>query len=138
MSDYYDTLGTILRDKLGTGEDPFAHTGERRQKNYRPEAHKKERRTPFRQEVDPNTEPIRVPTPAALAEDFAVLHVLPGMPLDDCKRAWKQLLKKYHPDFIPDTEEQQKAASVVRRINRSYKRIETWFSTGKVQDYDTL
>ena len=32
----------------------------------------------------------------------------------------------------------QEAAAIVRRINQSYKRIELWFSTGKVQDYGTL
>ena len=84
-----------------------------------------------------------MPVPAALVEDFAVLQVLPGVPLDYCKKAWKHLLKKYHPDVIAEETSQQetaqqKAAAVVRRINRSYKRIEIWFLTGKVRDYDTL
>ena len=83
-------------------------------------------------------EPIRVPVPDALTEDFAVLQVLPGVPLDYCKKAWKHLLKKYHPDVIAEESARQQAASIVRRINRSYKRIEIWFSTGKVQGYDSL
>jgi len=47
-------------------------------------------------------------------------------------------LKKYHPDVIAEESARQQAASIVRRINRSYKRIEIWFSTGKVQGYDSL
>jgi|GEM_PF-245114 dnaJ domain protein len=158
MHDYYETLGSLLRDRLGTDEDPFARAAEKRQGKYRVAGNKIERRVPQqRQDTDKNQEPyeepVRVPVPAALAEDFAVLHVLPGMPLSYCKKAWKQLLKKYHPDVMsgsnsaPLTEPcksdspeiaRQEAAAIVRRINQSYKRIELWFSTGKVQDYGTL
>ena len=163
MPDYYETLGSLLRDRLGTDEDPFEKAVETRQGKYRSAGNKLERRAPPKKiytaaEPEKREEPVRVPVPPALIEDFAILRVLPGVPLDYCKKAWKQLLKKYHPDFIagetarleatPQTETgshrgrqslvQEEAASIVRRINRSYKRIEIWFSTGKVQDYDTL
>ena len=146
MSDYYETLGSLLRDRLGTDDDPFEQAVEGRQGKYRSAGNKIERRIPKKRtykEPEQKTEPIRVPVPAALVEDFAVLQVLPGVPLDYCKKAWKHLLKKYHPDVIAEETSQQetaqqKAAAVVRRINRSYKRIEIWFLTGKVRDYDTL
>ena len=67
------------------------------------------------------------------------------------KKAWKHLLKKYHPDLIAGGISQQEAqknvpqgivqedfAAIIRRINRSYKRIEVWFLTGKIRDYDAL
>ena len=141
MSDYYETLGSLLRDRLGTDEDPFEQAVEGRQGRYRSAGNKIERRVPKKRtykEPEQKVEPIRVPVPDALTEDFAVLQVLPGVPLDYCKKAWKHLLKKYHPDVIAKESAQQQAASIVRRINRSYKRIEIWFSTGKVQDYDSL
>ena len=157
MQDYYETLGSLLRDRLGTDEDPFVLAAEERQGKYRAAGNKIERRVPRRnnnpdaeQKVQP--EPVRVPVPAALTEDFAVLRVLPGVPLEYCKKAWKQLLKKYHPDLISDDQTspyiqdddtaqdkaRQEAAAIVRRINRSYKRIEVWFSTGKITNDTTL
>ena len=153
MSDYYETIGSLLRDRLGTDDDPFERAVEERQGKYRSAGNKIERRVPKKRiykEAEPavKTEPVRVPVPAVLTEDFAVLHVLPGVPLDYCKKAWKQLLKQYHPDHITadaalqdDLQQesaQEKAAAIVRRINRSYKRIEVWFLTGKVRDYDSL
>ena len=132
MSDYYETLGSLLRDRLGTDEDPFEQAVEGRQGRYRSAGNKIERRVPKKRtykEPERKVEPIRVPVPDVLTEDFAV---------DYCKKAWKHLLKKYHPDVIAEESARQQAASIVRRINRSYKRIEIWFSTGKVQDYDSL
>ena len=35
MSDYYETLGSLLRDRLGTDEDHFEQSVERRQGIYR-------------------------------------------------------------------------------------------------------
>lgn len=157
MHDYYETLGSLLRDRLGTDDDPFVQATEERQGKYRAAGNKIERRVPRQlsaaaDEQEKQEEPVRVPVPAALAEDFAVLHVLPGMPLSYCKKAWKLLLKKYHPDLMRDDSvlhtapnqsnlqerTSEEAAAIVRRINQSYKRIEIWFSTGKVRDYSTL
>ncbi|MGP1445235.1 MAG: J domain-containing protein [Treponema sp.] len=160
MHDYYETLGSLLRDRLGTDDDPFVRATEERQGKYRAAGNKIERRVPRQfsaaadeqEKQEEPEEPVRVPVPAALAEDFAVLHVLPGMPLSYCKKAWKLLLKKYHPDLMRDDSvlhtapnqsnlqerTSEEAAAIVRRINQSYKRIEIWFSTGKVRDYSTL
>ena len=141
MADYYETLGSLLRDRLGTDDDPFKQAVEEREGKYRSAGNKIERRVPKKRtykESEQKKEPIRVPVPAALTEDFAVLQVLPGVPLDYCKKACKHLLKKYHHDGITDESVRQQAASIVRRLNRSYRRIEIWFSTGKVQDYDSL
>lgn len=136
-ADYYDTIGSILRDRLGTDADPFEQAVESRQGRYRSAGNKIERRVP-KERTYKEPEPKRVSVPQALLEDFAILQVLPGMPLVYCKQAWKHLLKKYHPDLMPDEAKQHEAAAIIRRINRSYKRIEIWFLTGKVQDYDAL
>ena len=156
MSDYYETLGSLLRDRLGTDDDPFEQALEGRNGKYRSAGNKLERRVCNKKEyndseTEQKAEPVRIPVPDALREDFAVLHVLPGVPLDYCKKAWKHLLKKYHPDLIAGGISQQEAqknvpqgivqedfAAIIRRINRSYKRIEVWFLTGKIRDYDAL
>ena len=46
MSDYYETLGSLLRDRLGTDEDPFEQAVEGRQGRYRSAGNKIERRVP--------------------------------------------------------------------------------------------
>lgn len=133
MSDYYDTLGRILRDRLGTDDDPFDQALHGRQGKYRNAANKIGKRSPQIEPVfEEASEPVRVPIPPALAEDFAVLHLLPGMPLADCKQSWKRLLKKYHPDL--NERPQEEADSIVRRLNRSYRRIESWFQTGSIAE----
>ncbi|MGP1594064.1 MAG: J domain-containing protein [Treponema sp.] len=132
MHDYYDTLGCILRDRLDTDDDPFLQALEKKQGKYRTAANKIERRIPT--EVSHTDEPVRVPVPDNLIEDFAVLQLLPGMPLDYCKQSWKRLLKKYHPDIAAERHTESEAADIVRRITRSYRRIESWFNTGKIAD----
>lgn len=46
MSDYYETLGSLLRDRLGTDDDPFEQAVEERQGKYRSAGNKIERRVP--------------------------------------------------------------------------------------------
>ena len=72
----------------------------------------------------------RVPVPNELIEDFAILNVLPGVPLEDCKHAWKVLLKRVHPDV--SNSQGEATSDTVIRLNNSYRRIETWFNTGKI------
>ncbi len=129
MSDnFYDTIGTILRTSLDNDEDPF-EASEREQGKYRKAGGTMERRSPPK--VDTSIQ--RVEVPPEIIEDFAVLKLLPGMPLSECKAAWKRLLKRHHPDT--DTERpDSESAVIVRRINHSYTRIKTWFETGKIID----
>lgn len=127
MSDnYYESIGNILRDALNKEEDPF-------EKNEQPRM----RRTmggmmEKRKARKINTEKKRIPVPHELVEDFAILNVLPGSPLEECKQAWKQQLKKQHPDTVRNKTSDFKAEDVVIRINNSYRRIETWFKTGNI------
>lgn len=123
--DFYDKIGTILRTSLDNDEDPFK-SHDRHHGTYRKAAGKMERRPPPK--IDTSIK--RVATPPELSEDFAVLKLLPGMPLDECKQAWKRLIKTYHPDVA----KQNESAAVIRRINHAYKRIKTWFETGSLID----
>ena len=131
MADYYETLGAILRNQLGTQPNLFSQTTERNAKGSSSAAHTANQ---HHTTEGAYKTAVRVPVPQALVEDFAILQVLPGVPLFDCKQARNHLLKKYHPDFAPDEKAQQEAAAIVRRINRSYKKIETWFLTGSIAD----
>ena len=134
MSDnYYGTLGNILKDALTSDEDPF-DTLHKQSGKYRTIGGRMERKPP------PliNTETKRVPVPPELVEDFAVLNVLPGVPLEDCKKAWKHLIKKHHPDLAAHGNTQIDPNDVIRRINNSYKKIEAWFKTGVILTAEQL
>lgn len=126
MSDnYYKVIGDILRDSLIRDDDPFEKSAEPKMRRTMGGIMEKRKPPKFTEEEK------RVPVPPELIEDFAVLNVLPGSPLIECKRAWKRLLKKQHPD-IAKKQKDFSAESIVIRINNSYKKIETWFNTGKI------
>ena len=121
--DFYETIGRILSDSFSNDRDPFDMADKR----------KSTRRTIIRNENEDNPRKEinrRIPVPNELIEDFAILNVLPGVPLEDCKHAWKVLLKRLHPDVSSVTE--GGTSDLVIRINNSYRRIETWFNTGKI------
>ena len=119
--DFYETIGRILGDSFSNDRDPFDMADKRAST----------RRTIRRNENNIKKEVnSRVPVPNELIEDFAILNVLPGVPLEDCKHAWKVLLKRLHPD-VSDVNGGG-TSDIVIRINNSYRRIETWFNTGKI------
>ncbi|AGT43404.1 J domain-containing protein [Treponema pedis] len=124
---YYDEMGSILRDALTSDEDPF-EAALRPKGKYRKTASRMERRPPPKI----NTEKKRIPVPPELIEDFAVLNVLPGVPLEDCKKAWKHLIKKHHPDIAQKTDNKFDTNEIICRINNAYRKIEVWFTTGKI------
>ena len=121
--DFYETIGRILSDSFSNDRDPFDMADKRTST----------RRTIRRNETENNIKKEvsrRVPVPNELIEDFAILNVLPGVPLEDCKHAWKVLLKRVHPDV--SNSQGEATSDTVIRLNNSYRRIETWFNTGKI------
>ncbi|PIE98240.1 MAG: molecular chaperone DnaJ [Treponema sp.] len=126
--DYYDTIGAFLEANLSSEEDPFAKYETPRRTKYRQTRQRIERRPP----PDIPDEDRRVVVPKALVEDFAVLNLLPGEALSLCKKSWKRLLKKYHPDTGSFEISEAEAAGIVRRINKSFRKIEHWYETGKI------
>ena len=128
MQSIYDRLGDILRDRLDSDEDPFAawepNTGKTRQAG-----NTRERTPPPRQ----NPERKRIPVPQELVEDFRVLGLLSGESPEECKAAWKRLLKAHHPDkHAQDPAEQARSTQISIRITDSYRRIMNWYKTGAV------
>lgn len=121
--DFYETIGRILSDSFSNDRDPFDMADKRG--SIRRTIRKNGTGNNIKKEVNR-----RVPVPNELIEDFAILNVLPGVPLEDCKHAWKVLLKRLHPDVSSVTE--SGTSDLVIRINNSYRRIETWFNTGKI------
>jgi DnaJ-domain-containing protein 1 len=74
----------------------------------------------------------RPPPPESLRRDFDELGVPFGAPADECKAAYKKLLKIHHPDRHAGHEENmKKATDTSARINAAYDRIEKWRETAK-------
>jgi DnaJ-domain-containing protein 1 len=65
--------------------------------------------------------------PETLRTDFAELGVAFGASADECKTAYKKLLKQHHPDHHSGHAGNfKKATDKTARINAAYDRIEKW------------
>ena len=72
----------------------------------------------------------KVLVPFELHPDFKTLCVVPGTSLEECKAAYKTLLKKYHPDrFANDDKKQKEATEITSSITTAFNRIKTWYET---------
>jgi DnaJ-class molecular chaperone len=69
--------------------------------------------------------------PEELRPDFAELGLAFGASEEDCKAAYKRLLKLHHPDRHAGHEgNMRKATEKSSRINAAYDRIEKWRARG--------
>jgi curved DNA-binding protein CbpA len=75
----------------------------------------------------------RSAVPGELRGDFAELGVPFGASADECKAAYKQLLKKHHPDRHAGHQgNMRKATEKSARVNAAFDRIEKWRTTGQL------
>lgn len=66
--------------------------------------------------------------PFELYEDFKTLCLMPGTNLEECKIAYKSLLKKFHPDkFANEPEKQKEATEITSSITSAFTRIKIWY-----------
>ena len=56
-----------------------------------------------------------------MTDPYSVLGLTPGASLEEVKRAYRQLAKKYHPDLHPGDAE---AARKMQQINAAYEQIQ--------------
>jgi DnaJ-domain-containing protein 1 len=71
--------------------------------------------------------------PESLRADFAELGIPSGSSAEECKNAYKKLLKIHHPDrHAGHPGNLKKATERTARINAAYDRIEKWRETGAV------
>ena len=68
------------------------------------------------------------PIPPEIKKDFEELGLSPGVNEEECKEAYKKLLKIHHPDRHGGNQEMmKKATEKTARINASYDRLVNWF-----------
>ena len=66
--------------------------------------------------------------PEELREDFAELGLTPEATAEECKEAYKRLLKLHHPDRHAGHERNmEKATEKSARLNAAYDRLVKWF-----------
>jgi len=69
----------------------------------------------------------KIRVPEELRPDFAELELAFGASADECKEAYKRLLKIHHPDRHANHEGNfKKATAKSARINAAYDRISQW------------
>ena len=68
-----------------------------------------------------------------LADYYANLEIPYGSDLKTTKAAWKQLLKKYHPDIHSSDPEKRRIATIVtQKLNEAYHKIEKAITENKI------
>jgi DnaJ-domain-containing protein 1 len=73
--------------------------------------------------------------PAALLQAYRSLGLAYGTPFPAVKAAYKRLLMQNHPDRNSATPQQLKRSTEISaQLNAAYRCIETWNSTGKLDD----
>jgi len=129
MSGFYDRLGDILRDRLNSDEDPFAESSlfegkPRSAGNSQTRAGQNRRR-----DAEQSEKSETVAVPRDLIPHFQNLGMRPGSPEDECKKAWKRLLLRHHPDTNAGNEASQaKASALCAGYTESYRAICRWYS----------
>lgn len=64
-------------------------------------------------------------TQSAEARYYAYLELPPGASFEDIRKAYKKLMKQYHPDrFYQDEKKRQIAEEVCRKLNEAYTYFE--------------
>ncbi|MDR2746058.1 MAG: J domain-containing protein [Treponema sp.] len=70
--------------------------------------------------------------PEQLRQDFAELGLPFGAGAEECKAAYRRLLKLHHPDRHAGHQgNMEKATKKMAKINAAYDRIEKWRGEGK-------
>lgn len=68
------------------------------------------------------------PVPEDIKKDFAELGLAPEASAEQCKEAYKRLLKIHHPDrHANHPGNLKKATEKTARVNAAYERLENWF-----------
>jgi len=66
--------------------------------------------------------------PDEIREDFASLNLTPQATAEECKAAYKRILKALHPDrHAASPENMKEATEKTASLNAAYKRLERWF-----------
>lgn len=141
VGNMFDRLGSILKSYI---DDENAHTHGREQarkpssaktrfddaQTYANEQFDSKKNHADNADARPKH---RLIVPRELLGDFSRLGLTSSASLEACKKKHKNLMIKYHPDkHTANPFALIRAHEISARINMSFQRIRTWFSTGKI------
>lgn len=122
-------IGTILRSYAHSTTDRIERVAveeEIRQAKARKEAEEEMKALELEPVAQTPRQP-RIQPPiisTELASDYRLLGVRPGADLDAVEAAWHQLVQRADPKRFPaGSEEEKKAAEILKKINEAYVRI---------------
>ena len=74
------------------------------------------------------SKPVERPVPEEILKAFAELGLQADATLEECKEAYKELLKKHHPDrHARHQGNMEKATGRTARLNTAFEKLEQWF-----------
>ena len=78
--------------------------------------------------ADDDEKPSRKPITEDIKKAFAELGLTPEATAEECKEAYKKLIKIHHPDHHANHQENiKKATEKTARVNDAYERLMEWF-----------
>ncbi|MEM1024932.1 MAG: DnaJ domain-containing protein [Myxococcota bacterium] len=100
-----------------------------------------QRRLFDRAEVDPfEPEPFEDPGPVepspkdgSLASAYEALELPEGASAEAAKKAYRHLMKRYHPDLFPEPEDKAAATRLAQGLRAAYERIQAHERTRKAR-----
>lgn len=93
-------------------------------KQWEEEIAREQGRKNYRRTADPKR---REAGAAGLADAFEALEVAVGADFETCKKAYRKLAKKYHPDKWQDLEKKNLAEKLWQQINAAFERIKKFY-----------
>jgi DnaJ-domain-containing protein 1 len=81
--------------------------------------------TPYRERFRPEPPRRTAAGDEAIRQAYANLEVPPGADFDTVRKAYRRLMRKYHPDLHASSPDQQKTANdLAQRLTNAYKLLE--------------
>ena len=125
--DYEDVFkrGSSKNPKRASGSDPDLDAAYEELDDF---LNGKEKSGENKQKTGAEAERKKRTVPNELKQDFAELGLNPDASFEECKEAYKKLLKIHHPDrHINHEGNLKKATEKTARVNASYERLAKWF-----------
>jgi DnaJ-class molecular chaperone len=133
MDELFDRLGRLIRSVISDSDD-FTRSYKSGDEDY---ADAWDELNAFLNEDDKTgstqtkTESVKDFVPRSLEKDFEQLQVPFGTNLENCKKAYKILMKAYHPDrHSGDPAKLKEATKISMAVNESFSRIEEFYEKG--------
>ena len=134
----WDRLGNVLKSYLNDDHEFQGKSGQKRRYDPDLDAAYEELddflrgddsgKDPRDKDGERETEKPKRPVPDEIKQDLAELGLPPEASAQDCKEAYKKLLKIHHPDrHAGNPENLKKATQKTARVNAAYDRLVNWF-----------